>query len=59
MVSHLPASVDYRLEPRWRRSRMTDNGLTCLEVLDLLTEYLEGALAPEDWGIFSAFLGLR
>ena len=27
MVSHLPASVDYREEQQWRRSRMTDDGL--------------------------------
>ena len=35
---------------------MTDNGLTCLEVLDLLTEYLEGALAPEDCARVAAHL---
>ena len=35
---------------------MTDNGLTCREVLDLLTEYLEGALAPEDCARVAAHL---
>ena len=35
---------------------MTDNGLTCHEVLDLLTEYLEGALAPVDRARVAAHL---
>ena len=35
---------------------MTDNGLTCREVLDLLTEYLEGALAPVEHARVAAHL---
>jgi anti-sigma factor RsiW len=56
MVSHPPASVDYREKQPWRRSRMTDNGLTCHEVLDLLTEYLEGALPPVEHARVAAHL---
>jgi predicted anti-sigma-YlaC factor YlaD len=58
MVSHLPASADYRKERQWRRSRMTDDGLTCHEVLDLLTEYLEGALVPVEHARVAAHLEL-
>lgn len=35
---------------------MTDNGPTCREVLDVLTEYLEGALAPVEHARVAAHL---
>jgi anti-sigma factor (TIGR02949 family) len=35
---------------------VTDHGLTCREVLDLLTEYLDGALAPVEQARLAAHL---
>jgi len=35
---------------------VTDHGLTCREVLDLLTEYLDGALAPLEHARVAAHL---
>jgi anti-sigma factor (TIGR02949 family) len=35
---------------------VADHGLTCREVLDMLTEYLDGALAPMDHARVAAHL---
>jgi anti-sigma factor (TIGR02949 family) len=35
---------------------VTDHGVTCREVLDLLTEYLDGALAPMEHARVAAHL---
>ena len=35
---------------------MTDDGLTCREVLDLLTDYLDGALTPAEHARVAAHL---
>lgn len=31
----------------WRSRRRTDRGLTCAEIVELVTEYLDGTLAPQ------------
>lgn len=37
---------------------ITDNGLTCKELVELVTEYLEGKLSPGDQKRFSEHLAL-
>jgi anti-sigma factor RsiW len=39
-----------------RRHRHDDGGLTCRELVELVTDYLEGALSPEDRSRFEAHI---
>ena len=41
----------------WQRIRGKPRGLTCIELVELVTDYLEGVLSSEETGRFEEHIG--